>query len=408
MELLKSTKNHYSTILFVLLIVGFLTIGIIPAVYSIESRIVTIPFRATVLCISLYIIASTFFSKQSNTFGKAEFFFILFWIFYFIKAIISYNNYVFSETVASLEIETYLRIIGICFIPSLAVLMIREEDIDYNKIFKIVYYVLFILLLLNILVGIKHDNQGRTSGFFSMYSISFGHIGVSLALLSVYKILYEEVQNKFWHLIPFFGIIIGTFIMYTSGTRSPLIAYVLCLSFIFYAKNKLKYLSAFIFLLVSFAISLIYFKPHYDGSQSSSFFSRVAKMIVSGDSSGRGELYQKGIAIFTENPIFGGRILYFDGMYPHNIFLEILMAMGIFGMILYFFFVKNCLQFILKIKKHSVENVPIVWIVLLWLQYFILSLFSYNIHSSPEIWYFTAMILVLNNRTNANNNSILQ
>jgi O-antigen ligase len=122
-------------------------------------------------------------------------------------------------------------------------------------------------------------------------------------------------------------------------------------------------------------------------------------MIVSGDSSGRGELYQQGIKIFSENPIFGGRILYFDGMYPHNIFLEILMATGIVGLILYLYFFKDCVNFMFRLKEYSITNPHTVWVPILWLQYFILSLFSYNLHSSSEVWYLTAMILVLNKKT---------
>jgi len=294
--------------------------------------------------------------------------------------------------------ETYSRIVGICFLPSLAVLTIPAKEIDYRKVFNVSFAVLFIILLLNVLMGIEHDFNGRTAGFMSMYSISFGHLGVTLGMFSIYKLLYEKAENKYWQIMSVLGIVLGTYIMYTSGTRSPLIAYVICVVFILYVKNKLKYLYAFLSLLIVGAISLIYFKPQYGGGQTSSFLARVTNMLVSGDSSGRGTLYQEGIKIFTENPIFGGRILFFDGMYPHNIFLEVLMSLGIVGLIIYFLFFKNCINFIFIIKKYSENNVEVVWVTVLWLQYFILSLFSYNIHSSPEIWYYTAMVLVFNKK----------
>ncbi len=388
-----------NTPLYVLLIVGFTIISMFPDAFSLNSRIITVPFRAVILLLSIVIILYAIYTKNNNKFGKTEFFFIAFWLFYFIKAIVSFKTYSFSEEMASKEIEIYLRIIGITFIPSLAVLTIKEKNINYALFLKWVYYTLYIILLLNVFVGIKHDYHGRSAGFMSMYSISFGHLGVSLALLSIYKLLFE-VKTKYSQAISFLGIILGLYILYTSGTRSPLIAFILCLCFVFYIKNKLKYLGVFLLLLGTSVLALIYFKPqHVETDNSSSFLNRVTNMIVSGDSSGRDVLYQQGIEIFAENPIFGGRILYFDGMYPHNVFLEVLMAMGVTGFLLYLLFFKNCIIYLLKLKKSIKNNEEVFWVSILWLQYFVLSLFSYNLHSSPEIWYLTAMILVLSKKT---------
>lgn len=387
------------TVFYILLFVGFTIVSMVPDVFSLNSRIITVPFRAVVLFLSIAVIFYAVYTKSSNKFGKTEFFFIAFWLFYFIKAIVTFNTYAFSETIALTENEIYLRIIGITFIPSLAVLTIKEKDIDYSLFLKCIYYVLYIILLINVFVGIKYNFQGRSSGIMSMYSISFGHLGVSLALLSIYKLLYE-VKRGYMLAIPILGTILGLYILYASGSRSPLIAFILCSCFIFYLKNKLKYLGLFLLFLCTAVASLIYFRPQNTAiDHSSSFLNRVSDMIVSGDSSGRGELYRQGITIFTENPIFGGRILYFDGMYPHTIFIEVLMATGIIGLLLYLFFFKDCINFLLRLKKYSLHNSYSVWISLLWLQYFLLSFFSYNIHSSPEIWYLTAMILVLGKKT---------
>jgi O-antigen ligase len=388
-----------NTILCILLIVGFTIISMFPGALSFNSQIITIPFRAIVLSISLVIIVYNMYTKNSNKFGKTEYFFIVFWLFYFVKAIVTFKIYDFSEEIASREIETYLRIMGITFIPTLAVLTIRQKDINYTLFMNFVYYTLFIVLLLNVSIGIEYDHQGRSAGFMSMYCISFGHLGVSLAIISIYKLLFES-KAKYLHIIPSAGVILGLYILYASGTRSPLIAFILCLFFLFFLKSNLKYIISFLILLATSILALIYFKPQYeDVGQSSSFLNRVTNMIVSGDSSGRGELYQQGIKIFSENPIFGGRILYFDGMYPHNIFLEILMATGIVGLILYLYFFKDCVNFMFRLKEYSITNPHTVWVPILWLQYFILSLFSYNLHSSSEVWYLTAMILVLNKKT---------
>lgn len=391
-------RTKINTLFYILLIVGFTIVSMFPHAFSLNSQIITVPFRAVILVFSITIILYNVITKNSNRFGKTEFFFIAFWFFYIIKAVISFKIYAFSEPMALMETEVYLRIIGITFIPALAVLTIKEKDVDYISFLNFVYYILFFILLLNAFVGINYNN-GRSSGFMSMYSISFGHLGVSLALLSIYKLLHK-VKTKYMMALPFLGVLLGLYILYASGTRSPLIAFIICLCFMFYLENKLKYLGLFLLSLCIGIISLLYFRPQDNTVEnSSSFFSRVTNMIVNGDSSGRGELYQQGIKIFTENPIFGGRILYFDGMYPHTIFIEVLMAMGIFGMVLYLFFFKNCVIYLLELKKFKENSEPVFWVSILWLQYFVLSIFSYNIHSSPEIWYLTAMILVLSKKT---------
>src|SRR5690606_15898431 len=56
--------------------------------------------------------------------------------------------------------------------------------------------------------------------------------------------------------------------------------------------------------------------------------------VEEGDSSGRGPLWAAAVEEFVEYPFFGGRIEV-SGTYPHNIFLEILMATGIIGFILF-------------------------------------------------------------------------
>jgi O-antigen ligase len=388
-----------NTLFYILLLVGFTIVSMFPEAFSLNSRIITVPFRAVILSLSIVIMLYNVFTKHSNRFGKTEFFFIAFWVFYSIKAVISFKMYAFSEPMALLETEVYLRIIGITFIPALAVLTIQEKDVDYALFLNYVYYILFFILLLNAVVGIEYNNNGRSSGFMSMYSISFGHLGVSLALLSIYRLLHE-VRARNVQVLFFLGSLLGLYILYASGTRSPLIAFILCLCFMLYLKNKFKYLGLFLLSLCIGIISLFYFRPHYNAvDNSSSFFSRVTNMIVSGDSSGRGGLYQQGIKIFTENPIFGGRILYFDGMYPHTIFIEILMATGVVGLALYLGFFKNCVIYLLELKKIKEKRAPVFWVSILWLQYFVLSLLSYNLHSSPEIWYLTAMILVLGKKT---------
>ena len=88
-----------NTLLYIILIVGFTIISTFPDALSLNSRTVTLPFRAIVLVISLVIIINTIYTKKNNKFGKTEFFFVAFWVFYIIKAIISFKIYDYSKEI---------------------------------------------------------------------------------------------------------------------------------------------------------------------------------------------------------------------------------------------------------------------------------------------------------------------
>lgn len=393
---LQHNEKLFFTFFWILLLIGFFVVSIFPNAFQIESQVITIPYRAFILFLSVVILLRKCYRKPFREYSIAEITFILFWILYFVKAVYTFKNYTFLPGTPIKEFETYLRIIGITFIPALAVLHFKKSDIDFKLSYIVVYTVILLVLVLNILFGIQHNYQGRSSGFLSMYSISFGHWGVSLALLSLYPLLYKIITNNFFRVIAVLGFFIGLYIMYASGTRSPFVALIVGILFLLWSKNKRKISYGFIALIFIGMLSLAIVKPQFSGENKSSFFTRITKSITTGDSSGRGTLYQQGLQIFKDYPLLGGRILYEDGMYPHNIFLEVLMTTGVVGFVLYLLFFKKCLLYIGKSKEISNKYPEITWVLVLWIQYFILSLFSYNLHSSPEIWYLSAMVLILN------------
>jgi O-antigen ligase len=117
------------------------------------------------------------------------------------------------------------------------------------------------------------------------------------------------------------------------------------------------------------------------------------KWIAHGDTSSRGPLFTRAIEIFNSNRFFGGRVLFENGVHPHNIFLELLMATGILGFIIYLLkfwpVVKNTALF-WNIRK---GNIYYKLIFALFLQYFTLVQTSCNLFNIPEFLYFSSMII---------------
>lgn len=398
MSSVKLQEINIASIFYMILLAGFIVISGFPYFFSVESRVFTVPFRAIVLAFSIFIILrAIFYHKGKVNLNSTIIFYVVFWIVYLINVYLSFRNYQFTEDFKLREYEVYVRIIGVCLIPSLALFFLEKKQINYSLIFNVVYFLIFIILLLNVFVGIKYNDQGRTSGFLSTYSINFGHIGVTLALMSLYKLIFKTERFDYYSFLMFFGFVLGTYIMYASATRGPLIAFVFTIIVALVARKKKNYLILFCVLILLGVIGIIYLGPQNTIEGKNWFLQRLSNMLVSGDSSGRDKLYKDALTIFIENPFFGGRFLFADGVYAHNIFLDILMSMGIFGMMLFVPFFTSCVKEILKLfpKEKIVEN-DYIWIHLLFCQYLTFAFFSCSMFDTPEFWYLTAMLLTIN------------
>lgn len=385
-------KNNLQNIFYILLSVGFIVVSMFPVVFHKESTFFTVPFRALVLLFSIIIIIENIYKKRI-TFTKEILFFSVFWFLYLAKAFYSFGYCNLPTEVISKKHEIIERILLIGYLPSLAVLINGKYKLNYIRIFKYIFIILFIVLFINIVAGIEPDRFGRSSGLHSIYSISFGHIGVSLVLLSAYYLMFIKSESRF-KILSLLGIFIGLYVLYASSTRSPFLALLICSVVLLVLKRNYKLIVSGIILFLS-GIGLLYIIHPKEIQGQNSFFPRLYNAVFEGDTSLRGELYNKAIINFLENPIFGKSILFSDGTYAHNVYLETLMAMGIVGfivlLVLHFFVLKKIFLF-----KNTVYNKDKVWILILFIQYFVLSLTSYNVYNSPDVWYYLSMLLAIN------------
>lgn len=347
-----------------------------------DPRNFSIPYRIFIIVFSLFII---YRERRNVSFKNVSIISLaLFWIFYIIKLIYSFNNYSFNQEVLLSKNENIFRILFMILLPSIALLCINYNKIDFKSIAKYSVTILCGLLVINYIYGyIKLDH------IFSTYYIMYGHIGASLFIISLFLLLFcKKDYNSFFL---FFCLFLGLFNVIQSMARSPIVAIAVCSLYMIILKENKKYLLYIITLILLF-IGLIILHEHYGNEQITSF-NRMYKSIAHGDTSSRGPLYSRAIEIFNLNRWFGGRILFEDGVHPHNIFLELLMGTGILGLIIYFLkfwpVVKNAALF-WKIQK---GNIYYKLIFALFLQYFTLVQTSCNLFNIPEFLYFSSMII---------------
>ncbi|MFN3272760.1 MAG: O-antigen ligase family protein [Cloacibacterium caeni] len=385
MESLKSDKIELWY--FILATVGYFVISGVAIPLKIEnSRLFSIPFRFFIFFFSLIIIIRNFkFEKLKNISILA---FIAFWFFYILKLNYSLQNDFYTDTFLSKVDEVHIRILAIVVFPSLAFMMIDYSKINFEAIFKAYFSILLVMLSLNLLYGLLMPYQNFELKFiFSMYYISYGHLGTLLAIISFYFLFFKiNFLSKYFY---YYGFFLGILTIIVSTARSPFLALAVVLLYLIMLNKKLK--PILIFLGILFGIILLFYLYNMLGFTQITFINRTNNWIFFGDTSVRTPLFKKAIEIFKDHPFLGGRVLFEDGFYPHNIFLELLMATGLIGIILYFlkffYVIKN-----LKIFFNPVHvNANIFF--MLFIQYFVLVLTSYSLFGVSEFLYFSAIII---------------
>lgn len=393
----KKSAIDVAFLFLICLLVGYVISCSLPKIFVVESRIFSVPYRLLMFLFSVYILA------KNSSFRKIDFttglLFCFFWFFYFFKTIYSFQTDYYLPQFIIQEYEIYLRILIINLLPCLALLSIDYMKVDYKSLIKSVFWILFIMLFINLVYTVFFLRQyNSVSGIFSVYYISSGHFGATLVLLSLYLLLFRtNSEILIGPKVLLLAILLGLFAIYTSAARSPVFALVVVSLYFIILKKEFKLLIYF-FIFLLFSVISLYISWRILHLESA-FVERNYLWIFEGYASGREPYMLRGISIFKNNILFGGRVLYEDGMYPHDIFLELLMAGGLillllFGLLFYPLF-RNFNYFL----KTSNSNYYILPFFAIWLQYFILTLTSNDIHSNPEFWYFSSVVIGISIKT---------
>lgn len=394
----KSSNTKKEFFFLISILVGYIIVCALPNIFDVvNSRTFSVPYRFIIFFFSIYILSKNLLSRKLDL--KIGLLFSVFWFFYFLKILYSfYIDYYLPQFLIQ-KYEVYLRIFTINLFPCLALLSIDYSKVDFKNLIKYIFWILFIMLTINFLYTLFYLNAfDKVSGIFSVYYISSGHFGASLVFLSFYFLLFKTISTPIIETkILLLAIPIGLFAIYTSAARSPVLVLIVVSLYFIFLKKKIKFLYFFLlFLLVS--VILLYISKqifHID----SAFVERNYGAIFEGNASGRAPYFNRAITIFKDNILIGGRVIYEDGMYPHNIFLELGMAGGVllmllFGLIFYPI-IKNS-RYFLKITYSNFFLLPLFG---LWLQYLILTQTSNNIYSNPEFWYFSCVIIGISLKT---------
>ncbi len=379
--------NHFiSNLNVVLILIGypFVVSIFIPFLGDMEgiTRTLTIPFRLATLLICFTALFLNIGNKIKKSVPISLFFLfwllVLFRMFYDLE-IRSDFNIPFKFTY---QIWSYA--IFLCFIPMISILFSYNE-INLNSCLKYIYIGCVVVLFFSMKTTLKSGDE-RIVGNVALDSISFAQISLITSFLSLYRFVISwrkfSIVNLFYLLIASVGFYVGL----KSGSRGPLLGFfiVLLLWYVFkkgFGFSMMLKLALLIILFITCNSWII---------RSISYLSPVTAVRFSQASEGtdlsvleRQESYYWFINNIMEHPFWGSQFARLSNTdfpgYAHNIFLDILLGFGIFGLFFFLYLIYNAFRII----KNMVNNNSHYWVGLFMIQVFVVSLFSGAYYSDP-------------------------
>ncbi len=317
---------------------------------------------------------------------------LLFWVFYLLRMI----NDTLLESLNILLFEPslyWLWAIGAALLPFLAMAMARFIPEDGTKLYTFVLFATLVTTFLVIpsmstsyLTQAGDSYNGGRAQLEALNSISLGHLGVQLILLAVAGALTAEARLSVARLLLLTGCIMaGGYVALVANSRGPLVALVVCLTFLVVMTNvkgrSLILASGFVAIL--FIVPLVSLVDEIAGT---SIYDRMLGQSQWDDVNtiGRIDIYSSAIGQFLAHPIFGAGLedSVFGG-YPHNLVIEAFMSTGLFGGIA---FTALCVLGFVAAAKIARNTPAFTWLSLLAVQQIIAMQFSGSLAQAGLMW----------------------
>lgn len=390
----------------------------IPVLLGINSTPINIGLRFTYLVIGLYLVIGSLLHKESINLTIGAWLLLFFWLIYSIR--VNYDIHARGIVFGSYStFKFYTLFYGSGILAATATLL-TTKYINFRKLeyyvhktiiaanISITLVVLYIYKTINPIIIAARVNFSVQLSDGSVQAqvlnpITIGYFGEILGLLSIYYLLFP-CSRKSHSLLNYIALFLGMYVLIIGGSRGPFISFFLISLFIvalklFRAKKTSKFYLKVVSLPTLFFIffmQVIYPKIQWDKL---TIFVRMKSWITqdySNSLDNRDDKYGYAWETFLDHPILGSRYLDQFNSYPHNIFLEVLMALGIVGgIILFFIFSKS----ILKIFFDSLGPGKYIYFSILILSQILAGITSGSLFASYQLWILLALYLSTNTKT---------
>lgn len=356
---------------------------------SSTTRTVTVPLRLMSTLLMLYVIVRLFKKQRIENYKKWIYlFFLSFWLLYFLKVLQNYNA---GVDLMRNWFEYIFYAFNFCILP-----FIMFSFLDFNTLKKTILNSLifsgFIMGLITLFLykEVLSMDIGRISmlqyetGEETLNPLALSYAGALTVTLCLYEILYNKFKSKKYIIYLYTTIVLSAIMFFIGSSRGSVAAFIFSLPILFYYGSR-KNKKNFIFIAM-ISIPLVIFGALKTGS---SIFERTSETITTGNIGLREQLWEVSWGIFLANPLLGGTIEIInapgyngENIYPHNFILELLMATGIIGFVLYMFFL---IPAFVKIRGLIKNDLSYVWVLLVLIQGIFQNLFSGALYTAVLI-----------------------
>jgi O-antigen ligase len=361
------------------------------SVLGLNSTVINFSIRAIISLMLIFV----FFLSLKITIPKLDILQQLIAVFLFIYTVkILYDIEILGIQIgSSTPLTLYAMYFGNIILPVMVLIIFQDKIriIDDNIIFWILLISCASIVLPILLLGsnglyelflarnvLASDGSGEEKAILNPITI-----GLHGELLAIVSIILNDKNKKNSISIYKLGIIVGVLTMILGASRGPILGFTICL-FIFtlYRLNNLRKLSisgTIVFLLIlSFAFFLVF-------NLNSDDFYVIERLNSLNEDDTRKQLLSSALSDFYKNPIFGHQFVLSDGgWYPHNIYLESFMSLGIIGGSVFIILILFTLIKIFKIFLNKQKTLFITAFIML--IYIIVGLTSSSLYGFYYFW----------------------
>lgn len=381
--------------LYTLPIVGYPAISILPTIIGVDSRIVTIPFRAAVMGFSLFMLGIGILGVVKMYKGWLWLPAIILWLAYMFRLI--------NESPVAPLWESLSFVLGVVGIPMLALAIYPSR--------RTLWWAQLLIMLVSTIPcffasrfgGLEEwtGTFGRAQ-FYALNNMNLARVASAGAIASMSIVLFPSRPNPSL-LIRILAWVVFFFTCYvTIGTasRGPLVSLILVLFLMawlaFRRKGSFKML---LFTLVLMICGLGYAFTKMEGR---SFHEKMSGLVVVQrfeshelTDQWRVSAFIRAFHQFLDSPVIGSSIFLEDdmqGVMCHSMYLECLTATGIIGGIPMLLIVIASLRSCWIIIR---DHPSALWVTMIFFLFFIGSIFSSTVFSNQQVYgYFFAVIAI--------------
>ena len=330
--------------------------------------------------------------------------------FYFVAILIISNFYTKSPNSGLLKTIRFSVFNSFLFLGGICIGLTKKTRIRFLKIlhFMIFIYSLIYVYFLKDMIGMNFKELASYHMRLSLVGnpIGVGRIFSVLSLISIICIFYEK--NKYKKMFYILSTILGLIITISTNSRGPFFALIISILIylFFFTKLNMKKIVYGLILISLLFIIIFSLLPESLISRYKLFWNKEVHISekqasVFSTTKIREHFLNQSINHLKNNPekvILGigvGGFSYISAnregrLYPHNIFMEIILELGLIGLILFvlpFLFLLNDFL-ITKNKINNEENRQIILWIMLIILFFLNAQVSGDINDNRLLWFF--------------------